>query len=268
MAINPNNELDAMHVCYLAGTGGGKTAAVKLINGMIENHVAIFDLYGDYKHDARRKSPFNGLGGRVVYHYKTRKQFAQAFADAWRSRLKFVVAYSPEFSGSLNQAQLKEAKQKELHWFGRLMWAASDGKRRLDIVIEELAKLSSTAGKDDSIVGELATGGRKFGLVLHTIFQRSQEVPKTIWNNSPRKVLGAQESKHDAKLIAVELDAQLSDVIQLSKLNAENKKKRLHYLVKAAGGIGNINPYFINIDKKSKDFGKCESLTFDELRAN
>lgn len=266
MAVNPNNELDAKHVCYLAGTGGGKTAAVKLLAGLKGLQVAIFDLYGDYRFDARKKTPFNGLGGRPVYHYSTRQKFAAGFADAWRSGQKFVVAYSPVFSESLSQSQLKEAKQKELHWFGRLMWAAADGKRRLDVIIEELAKLSSTAGKDDSIVGELATGGRKFGLVLHTVFQRSQEVPKTIWNNSPRKVLGAQESKHDAKLIAVELDAQLSDVIQLSKLNAENKKKRLHYLVKAAGGIGNINPYFINIDKKSKDFGKCERLSFEELR--
>lgn len=266
MAVNPNNELDAKHVCYLAGTGGGKTAAVKLLTGLMGSQVAIFDLYGDYKYDARKNTPFNGLGGRPVYHYGTRQKFAAAFADAWRSGQRFVVAYSPVFSESLSQAQLKEAKQKELHWFGSLMWTAADGKRRLDVIIEELAKLSNTAGKDDSIVGEMATGGRKFGLVLHTIFQRSQEVPKTIWNNSPRKVLGAQESKHDAKLIAVELDAELSDVIQLSKLNGQHSKKRLHYLVKSAGGIGNIDPYSINIDKTCIDFGNCEKLTFKQLR--
>ena len=146
------------------------------------------------------------------------------------------------------------------------MWAAADGNRRLDVIIEELAKLSSTAGKDDSIIGELATGGRKFGLVLHTIFQRSQEVPKTIWNNSPRKVLGAQESRHDAKLISVELDADLKDVIQISLMNSKYHKRRLYYLVKSRGGIGNIEPYYIDVDKKSESFGRCYKLAFDGLR--
>ena len=267
MAVNENNELDALHVCYLAGTGGGKTTAVKLIDGLMGEQVAIFDLYNDYKFDARKKSPFNGLGNRPVYHYQTRAKFAQAFADAWRSGQRFVVAYSPQFSDSLSQKQAIEAKQRELHWFGRLMWSASDGNRRLDVIIEELAKLSSTAGKDNSIIGELATGGRKFGLVLHTIFQRSQEVPKTIWNNSPRKVLGAQESRHDAKLIAVELDADLNDVIQLSKKNSQHHKKRLHYLVKSRGGIGNIEPYYINTCKASAGFGECLKMRFKDLRS-
>lgn len=266
MAVNENNELDPLHVCYLAGTGGGKTTAVKLMAGLMGDQVAIFDMYGDYKYDARKNTPFNGLGGRAVYHFSTRAKFASAFADAWRSGQKFVVAYSPQFSQSLNAQQLKDAKKAELHWFGNLMWLAADGKRRLDVVIEELAKLSSTAGKDDSIVGEMATGGRKFGLVLHTIFQRSQEVPKTIWNNSPRKVLGAQESRHDAKLIAVELDAELSDVIQLSKLNGQHHKKRLYYLVKQRGGIGNIDPFLIHVKKGAANFGKCEQITFKQLR--
>ena len=233
---------------------------------LFRNQVAIFDLYGDYKFDARKNTPFNGLGGRPVFHYETRKAFAAAFVEAWRSGKRFVVAYKPNFSKSLGQEQLRAAKQKELHWFASLMMEAGDGNRELHIIIEELAKLSRTAGKDDSIVGELATGGRKFGLVLHTVFQRSQEVPKTIWNNSPRKVLGAQESRHDAKLIAVELDADLNDVIKLSKLNSKFHKQRLYYLVKLRGGIGNIEPFFIDVDKKSKGFGGANQITFEKLK--
>jgi hypothetical protein len=247
MAINPNNALDAEHVCYLAGTGGGKTAAVKLLK-LWGEHVAIFDMYGDYKFDGRKKkNPFNGLGGRQVFHFSTRNTFAKSFVDAWRSGKRFVMAYQPEFSASLQGKELKAAKQSELYWFGQLVWAASDGNRQLDVIIEELAKLANTAGKDDTIVGELATGGRKFGIHLHTIFQRSQEVPKTIWNNSPRKVLGAQESKGDAEAISKELDTPLSHVFQLSILNNKHKKKRLYYLVKSTGGIGNITPMMIDI---------------------
>lgn len=265
MAVNFNNSLDAEHVCYLAGTGGGKTTAVKLLN-QVGNQVAIFDLYGDYQFDGRKKSPFNGLGGRTVYHFNKRADFARAFTQAWSSGKKFVLAYQPTFSPSLKGSQLKDARVAELHWFGQLIWMASDGNRKLDVIIEELAKLAKTAGKDETIIGELATGGRKFGIVLHTIFQRSQEVPKTIWNNSPRKVLGAQESTHDAKLIAHELDAELSDVKLISQLNQKFKKQRLYYLFKSDGGIGNISPHYIVTDPKAKDFGRAYEITFDQLR--
>ena len=261
MPVNPNNSLQAKHVCYLAGTGGGKTTAVKMLR-LVGNQVAIFDMYGDYRYDARSKSPFNGLGGRPVYHYKTRHAFANAFADAWRSGQKFVVAYSPEFSDILKGEKLKAARVSELQWFASLMWAAADGNRELHVIIEELAKLASTAGKDDTIVGEMATGGRKFGLILHTIFQRSQEVPKTIWNNSPRKVLGAQESRGDAKQVSVELDAELSDVFALSQRNQQHDKKRLYYLVKSRGGIGNIEPLYIDLK-----YGQNHKITLNQLRA-
>lgn len=247
MAINPQNQLDANHVCYLAGTGGGKTASVKLLK-LYGDRVVIFDMYEDYKYDGRKaNNPFNGLGGRKVFHYSTRDAFARSFADAWRSGKNFVVAYTPVFNATLQGKALKEAKQAELYWFGQLVWAASDGNRRMDVIIEELAKLANTTGKDDTVIGELATGGRKFNIALHSIFQRSQEVPKTIWNNSPRKSLGAQESKGDAKAISEELDAPIEQVYQLSKLNEKYKKKRLYYLVKVSGGIGNIKPYMINI---------------------
>lgn len=261
MAINKDNELKARHTCYLAGTGGGKTAAVNLLK-LVGDQVAIFDLYGDYRFDGRKKSHFNGLGGRAVYHYTNRKGFATAFVDAWRSGKKFVVAYSPEFPKSLQGAKLKAAKQAELYWFGHLIWEAADGNRELNVVIEELAKLVETAGKDDSIIGELATGGRKFGLVLHTVFQRSQEVPKTIWNNSPRKVLGAQESQADAKRISIELDADIDDVYLISQLNSKYENERLYYLVKSKGGIGNIDPHVIHLKT-----GKAEKITFEQFKA-
>ncbi|KZN46006.1 hypothetical protein [Pseudoalteromonas luteoviolacea] len=261
MAINENNALKATHICYLAGTGGGKTTAVKLM-GLVGKCVAIFDLYGDYKYDGRKAGPFNGLGGRPVYHYSNRNSFAQAFISAWSSGLAFAVAYRPEFPKNISAEKLKRAKQAELHWFASLVWEASDGNRQLDVIIEELAKLSDTIGKDDSIVGELATGGRKYGIALHTIFQRSQEVPKTIWSNSPRKVLGSQESQADAKRISIELDAELSDVYQLSKMNSKYEDERLHYIVKSKGGIGNIEPVVIHLKS-----GKSEKLTFEDLRA-
>ncbi|MEJ6474655.1 helicase HerA domain-containing protein [Pseudoalteromonas piscicida] len=260
LAINPNNALKARHSCTLAGTGGGKSTAVKLM-GLVGKHATIFDLYGEYKFDGRSKSPFNGLGRRPVYHFNTRKSFAKNFIDAWMSGKAFVVAYSPTFPETLSGSKLKEARQRELEWFAQLMWDASDGNRELDVVIEELAKLTDSIGKDDTIVGELATGGRKFGIVLHTVFQRSQEVPKTIWGNSPRKVLGAQEVQADAKRMATEFDADLADIIQISKLNGVYDEKRLYYLRKLKKGIGVIEACYIDIKT-----GKLHTISMENFR--
>lgn len=245
MAINANASLKAKHIAVVAGTGGGKTAAVKL-SGKVGDCVAIFDPYAGYKYDGRVKSHFNGLGGRRVFHFYDRKSFATAFVSAWRSGLKFVLAYTPTIDNTLPDKKQREARKAELHWFGRLMWEASDGKRELFVVIEELAKMSDTVGRDDSIIGELASGGRQFGIVLVTIFQRSQEVAKTIWNNSPNKLLGAQESMNDAEAIAKEFSIPVSDVIKLSKLNDKYEDKRLHYIVKGKG-LGNVSSMYIDL---------------------
>ncbi|MCF2826814.1 MULTISPECIES: hypothetical protein [unclassified Pseudoalteromonas] len=264
MAIRPYNKHKPLHTCYIAGTGGGKSTAVKLLAKMLDlfgDCVAGFDLYREYGFDGRKtKDLFNGLGQRPVYHYSTRKTFASAFIDAWRSGKKFVVFYSPEFPSSLKDDQLRAARKIELEWFGQLMWEALDGNRRLDILVEEYAKLVDSVAKDSSIIGEIATGGRKFGAVLHTVFQRSQEVPKTIWNNSPRKILGGQESMDDAKAVAKELDAAITDVIALGRLNQKYEDERMHYIAKLKGGIGNICPYRLYLET-----GKVEKMDFDEL---
>ncbi|TMO62858.1 helicase HerA domain-containing protein [Pseudoalteromonas aurantia] len=268
MAINFNNKHKAFHTCYLAGTGGGKSTAVKLLAAesalnLFGPHVAIFDLYKEYVFDGRKKNDlFNGLGQRPVYHFSTRKSFAKSFVDAWRSGKKFVVAYSPEFPDSLKGDDLRIARKAELEWFGQLMWKALDGNRRLDILVEEYAKLVDSIAKDSSIIGEIATGGRKFGGVLHTVFQRSQEVPKTIWNNSPRKVLGAPEAKADAESASKELSIRAAEVVKLGVLNAVYDEERMHYIAKLKGGIGNVEPYRLYLQT-----GKVEIMDFEELNA-
>lgn len=245
MAINPNASLKAEHVAIVAGTGGGKTAAAKLLD-RYGDQVAILDVYCGYKYDGRKTGKFNGLGGRRVYHYYDRKSFAKAFINAWRSGLKFVVAYTPIIDNQLPDKEQREARQAELYWFGRLMWEASDGNRKLTVIIEELAKMSATIGRDDSIIGELASGGRQFGLQLITIFQRSQEVPKTIWNNSPNKILGAQESMKDAEAAAKELDVDVSNIVAISKLSNQYENKRLYYMLKSRG-LGNVKSVYVDL---------------------
>ena len=51
MAINKDNSLPALHTCYTAGTGGGKSVAVQYGGEVPKSpRLAIFDPYGDYEY--------------------------------------------------------------------------------------------------------------------------------------------------------------------------------------------------------------------------
>ncbi|TKE73482.1 hypothetical protein FCV54_24945, partial [Vibrio sp. F12] len=73
---------------------------------------------------------------------------------------------------------------------------------RLYTVIEELASCVETSGKLRGRAGELLRGGRQYGLVVHSIFQRGQEVPKTVTEQSSVWWVGAVNSLSDAQWIA------------------------------------------------------------------
>ncbi len=226
MAINPNNANQNHHVAYCGTSGAGKSVAVKGF-GFVGPCAAIFDIYGDYRPNRRRR--VSGLGnGRTVHHYSTRRTFLNAFAEAWASGKGFAVAYQPNFKDD-------KAYKVEADWFADVVWRASDGNRRLDVIFEEMARYLDGTGKATGRIGEIATGGRKFGLVYHFVFQRPAEVPKTLTSQAAITVIGAQQTKLDAKRWTEELDCELSEIIELGRLNQQFKK---YYLVKR-GGIGN-----------------------------
>lgn len=229
MAINPNNAHSMQNVCYCGTSGAGKSVAVKLMGFIPKDEpVAILDIYGDYLPSRRRR--LSGLGGRKVYHYTTRNTFFRAFVDAWSSGRPFAVAYLPKCESS-------EDYKTESAWFADLVWKAADGKRRLHVVFEEMAKYMDGTGKASNRIGEIATGGRKFGLVSHFVFQRQTEVPKTLITQSAVSVVGAQQAMIDAKRWAEELDCNVSEIVELGTMNLQ-RKDTLFYLVKR-GGIGN-----------------------------
>jgi hypothetical protein len=225
MAINAQNHHDNLHTCYCGASGCGKTVAVKMA-GLVGEKAAIFDPYGDYVMGSLKS--LSGLGnGRVVHHYKTRKTFVKYFVQAWKSGKGFAVAYKPEVSA--------EKLRDEAIWFANVIWAAGDGNKVLDVVFEELGKYTDTSGTDRSRIGEIASGGRKFGLIGHFVFQRPSEVPKTIIANSTRHYIGEQQAMVDARRWQDELDCPMAEVIELGKLNQKRVK---HFLYKTRG-IGN-----------------------------
>lgn len=226
MAINPNNALDARHRSICGATGAGKTVACKLIPDWRNKCVAIFDIYGDYRPSRRRK--LSGLGGNKVHHYTTRATFAKAFIEAWSTGQPFYIAYQPKVTG--------ENYRTEAIWFAQLMWEASDGNRELHIVWEELAKWVDSAGKETSVIGELATGGRKFGVINTYVYQRPAEIPKTLLTQCSEIILGAQQSMLDVRYWMRETDIPAPLLVALGEKNSKTTK---HYIVKS-NGIGNF----------------------------
>lgn len=227
MAINPNNSLPLKHACYCGASGAGKTTAVKLLK-KVGAQAVLFDPMGDYTPSRVRK--LSGLGnGRTVHHYTSRAGFLAAFSDAWRTKKTFAIAYTPK-------AEQGEALRAEALWFGDLVWKASDGKRELHAVFEEVPRYSNNPVADKSILGAIASAGRKYGIVAHWVFQRPTQIPKTFINDASEYIVGAQQSMKDAKRWAEELDCDLAAIVELGRLNKPREK---HYLHKKEG-IGNF----------------------------
>lgn len=223
MAKNPSNRWSNKHACFTCASGNGKGILVTN-SGYYPNDgcIAIYDKYGEYN---------DGFGHLPCFSFKTRKSFSSNFLEAWRSGKPFVVSYSPVDGDNTS----------EKDWFGELMWAASDGDRRLHLLFEEFGRCVDSSGKDNSVTGEIVEGGRKFGIRAGFVFQRSATVPKTQWGNTSLKYIGAQEFSTDCKRISEQLGCSVSDVAELGRLNNDlavyspkyddDLKVKLHYMV-------------------------------------
>ena len=230
MAINPNSARNAMHTSICMMTGAGKGIALNTL-GLVPSKypVVIFDPHGE--HDK--------LAGRKVYQYKTRRNFSKVFAKAWASGKPFAIAYTPTVDGKTEKdakQQLKDAAE----WFAKLVWKASDGNRILYAVFEEYGSYCEGNGDDKTTIGKIWTEGRKFGIRGIAIFQRSATISKTIWSNSPIKVLGVQGYENDIRRCMDATGCSYADVVDLGDRNKalemyhekldEMVRTKVHYL--------------------------------------
>lgn len=233
MAINANTARNAMHTSVVCMTGAGKGVAIHSLGLVPSKHpVIIFDPHGEYKNFA----------GRKVYRYKTRINLAKALPRAWASKKPFVIAYTPGAEG----VERKKKLRTEAYWLASLVWALADGNRIMVSLWEELGEYVEGNAADDSPIGVLWTGGRKFGIWAIAVFQRSAEVPKTIWTNSPRKVIGAQGGINDKRRVVAEVGCAPQDVDDLGMRNialsmnapdlGETVRTKTHYLYSPAAG--------------------------------
>ena len=236
MAINKNPTRNALHTAICMITGAGKGIALNELDIIPAHHpVVIFDKH--WEHDK--------IAGRKVYSYHTKLNFAKQFEKAWRSGKPFAMAYRPKLTGKNEEESLKQL-QAAAEWFAKLVWNAADGNRVLYPVFEEYSAYSQGTSDDNTTIGKIWKEGRGFGLRGIAIFQRSATVPKTIWGNSPIKVIGAQGSENDIDRITKELSCSRDEVIDLGWRNKqlemylkkfdEMVRTQVHYLVSHSFG--------------------------------
>lgn len=229
--IRPNDALEAQHALYAGTTGAGKSTAVRQMR-LIKptDQVLIWDLYGQYKGQK--------LLGREVRTYSTLKAFFAAAKAGRKTNQGFKIAFTPKQDLS-NKKQRREVFLK----FCQICWALGDGKHKklLHCYLEEINRVTNTTGNEDSIYGEMLEGGRKFGLVVHSVSQRLQPIPNTVIAQSPYKWVGVQEAIGDVNRVSQELGLKDTEIISL--------KKGEYYF--KSHGFGNIKKGKLKFPKKA-----------------
>lgn len=164
--INANNKQSNGHAwaCGMSGSGKTQLARRKLIKAT--DQVAIFDPLGDYTGE---------LAGRVVRSYTSLKEFARALLQGRKTKQGFKIAWAPTH----------DTKDEDFDAFCKIAWAAGNGNhpKPLKVICEEVAEHTNTSGKETGYYGKLLRLGRKYGIHTISLFQRGQEVSKTIIDN-------------------------------------------------------------------------------------
>lgn len=201
--INPNNALPNEHVWVCGMSGCGKTSAAKKLFIQPTDQVVIFDPYGDYS---------EGLMGRVVRPYTSWRDFAKAVIAGRQTKQGFKIAYSPS-SGH-------ETTPKDFDRFCKIAWGVGNGKhpKALKVICEEVAEHSLSAGKAVGYHGKLLRLGRKFNLHTINMFQRGQEVSKTIIDNCQFACVMMQKTDKSALYLERMTGILARDIVKLEKL--------------------------------------------------
>ncbi len=236
--INSNPSHDAEHTIYVAGTGGGKTSAVKHLHLVPKASQAVF--FDPYRNYAGAK-----FQGQQCHATESRAVFVKALVRARKQGGSFKLAYVPKGG----------ATSEELEFFSSVVWSVGNGNApKLHVIIEELASCVETSGKLKGRAGELLRGGRQYGLVVHTVFQRGQEVPKTVTEQSSVWWVGAVNSMSDAQWLADKrgLDVNTIAGLKSAKVNKIRIGKPIAEYLLVKDGIGNVQHAAFNCASGAK----------------
>ncbi|SHO54471.1 type IV secretory system conjugative DNA transfer family protein [Vibrio quintilis] len=163
--INNNNRLSNNHAYVVGMSGSGKSSLAKKLLILPTDQVAIYD----------PKREYDGLlQGRKIRVYTHPGEFARAMLAGRETRQGFKIAYRP-----------KESSPDDFDLFCRIIWGCGNGKhtKPLKVICEEVAENSKGAGKATGYHGKLLRLGRSYNIHTINLFQRGQEVSKTIIDN-------------------------------------------------------------------------------------
>ncbi|WP_163557148.1 ATP-binding protein [Halomonas sp. NO4] len=206
MAVNPDTSLPNRHRLVIGATGAGKS---QLIRELIPaSGVCLLGWDTDEDHPG--------------HHYASRAAYAKAVAAALRSGRPFRLLW----------AGANDLKTWE--WWCGLAFAALDGRRPTELLVEELADVSPTAGKASPAFGELIRRARKYngGLTLAT--QRGTEISKTVYTQCAEYWIGRVEAtdlRHMERLTALPADriAGIDNLHYVRKRGADVTFHRLEF---------------------------------------
>lgn len=193
MASNPNPKLKNKHSLYLGKSGSGKSQALKQNKELPARGVRC--LIWDSSHDHERGTTY----------YSSKAEFTKAVKRAVLSGRGFRIGWDGN------------SEPESFEWFCAVAWAILDGRKLTYIVVEELARCVTTVSKAEPQLRKLYNEGRKYGAVIHAVTQRPQEIPKTVYDQTERFVIGQQKSTN-IKRFAELLDIQAEQIRALKPL--------------------------------------------------
>lgn len=200
--INNNNALSNNHAFVVGMSGSGKTSFVKKKWIKPTDQVAIYDPKREYD---------GQLVGRQVRSYDTLKAFACALLAGRKTNQGFKIAYRPD-----------EPSVADFDSYCRIVWAAGNGrhKKALKTINEEVAEYgSSGAGKAKGYFGKLLRLSRAYGIHTINVFQRGQEVSKTIIDNCEYACIMKQKTPKSAKYLDDLTGIPAQEIMQLQKFD-------------------------------------------------
>ncbi|MGF1723620.1 ATP-binding protein [Photobacterium nomapromontoriensis] len=182
-------------------SGCGKTSAAKKLFVKATDQVAIFDPLNDYQGE---------LQGRKVRSYASLKDFASALIAGRKTNQGFKIAYAPKH----------ETTEADFDKFCMVVWGVGNGKHKkpLKVICEEVAEHSNTTAKATGYHGKILRLGRKYGLHSINMFQRGQEVSKTIIDNCQFACVMMQKADDSARYLQQKTGIPASEIIPLQKL--------------------------------------------------
>lgn len=199
--INANNKLSNGHVFAVGMSGSGKSSASKKLFIKPTDQVIIFDPKREYDDD---------IQGRKVRVYAKLSEFAAAVIAGRQTKQGFKIAYRP----------VEETTPKNFDNFCKIAWGIGNGKhsKPIKVVCEEVAEHSISAGKATGFHGKLLRLGRAYNIHTINLFQRGQEVSKTIIDNCQFACVMMQKTKASAVYLERMTGIDANAIDELDKL--------------------------------------------------